>query len=638
MTTSLRVLRYGRDGPPQTFTALRAGPLTLIFDPQAGDLRHIRLGEREVLRRVHVAVRGEGFRTIPGRVTDVDVTRRAGGFAISLGCEHRDGELDFRWRGRLSGDERGRVRFVMDGRAHAAFLADRIGICVLHPAEECAGAPFTVVHVDGSEERLLFPRYIAPHQPATDVGAIRHDVTPGCAAEVRFEGEIFEMEDQRNWTDASYKTYSTPLRLPRPMTFERGAAVLQSVELTLECDAPRSTARGSGGSEAVALTVGEPTSVRPPLLGLGLPHDGRSPSDSEVELLRALGLAHLRADLHLRDPRCGSALRSAAHASAALGAPLEVAVFVTNEAEEQLQRLSALVDETRPSVRTWLVFHEDEAAATARWVMLARAYLGGAAPTAMFGAGTDRYFTQINRSHPPVEALDVLCYPLNPQVHASDDLSLVENLAGQAMTVESAHRIAGALPLAVTPVTLRSRSWRSEAPNTADPRLSSLFGAAWTVGSLKYLAESDVQSATYYETSGGSGVMPAEGAVASGPGGVFPVYHVFAELRAIAGGTVVPMRSSDPLAVVAFAVRKGGRTRLLVANLVPRRSRVFIEGIRGVARVRYLDETNAASAMRAPQLFQDAPRGAIVGVDGRLPLTLLPYAVASVDVEDGGGA
>ena len=31
-------------------------------------------------------------------------------------------------------------------------------------------------------------------------------------------GDVFEMEDQRNWTDASFKTYCTPLRQPFPAT------------------------------------------------------------------------------------------------------------------------------------------------------------------------------------------------------------------------------------------------------------------------------------------------------------------------------------------------------------------------------------------------------------------------------------
>ena len=32
-----------------------------------------------------------------------------------------------------------------------------------------------------------------------------------------FEGDLFEAEDQRNWTDGSFKTYSTPLASGYPL-------------------------------------------------------------------------------------------------------------------------------------------------------------------------------------------------------------------------------------------------------------------------------------------------------------------------------------------------------------------------------------------------------------------------------------
>src|SRR5699024_4989680 len=50
---------------------------------------------------------------------------------------------------------------------------------------------------------------------------------------VAFDGDTFEMEDQRNWTDASFKTYSRPLSLPFPYTVEAGAAVRQAVTITV---------------------------------------------------------------------------------------------------------------------------------------------------------------------------------------------------------------------------------------------------------------------------------------------------------------------------------------------------------------------------------------------------------------------
>ena len=64
--------------------------------------------------------------------------------------------------------------------------------------------------------RRSFPELIDPWQPFKDMRAITHEVRPGVSAECRMEGDIFEMEDQRNWSDASYKTYVRPLALPWP--------------------------------------------------------------------------------------------------------------------------------------------------------------------------------------------------------------------------------------------------------------------------------------------------------------------------------------------------------------------------------------------------------------------------------------
>ena len=46
---------------------IRAGAMTVEFGD--GELRYFRIGEKEVLRRVYVAVRDSEWRTIPGRVT-----------------------------------------------------------------------------------------------------------------------------------------------------------------------------------------------------------------------------------------------------------------------------------------------------------------------------------------------------------------------------------------------------------------------------------------------------------------------------------------------------------------------------------------------------------------------------------------
>ena len=49
------VLYYGKNEPLPEQKTLRAGPLSLIYE--AGDLRYIKLGNHEILRRVYAAIR-----------------------------------------------------------------------------------------------------------------------------------------------------------------------------------------------------------------------------------------------------------------------------------------------------------------------------------------------------------------------------------------------------------------------------------------------------------------------------------------------------------------------------------------------------------------------------------------------------
>src|SRR5205814_1216503 len=81
------------------------------------------------------------------------------------------------------------------------------------------------------EER--FPELISPSRDVTDMEAIRYAVGP-VGVELRFEGDRFDMEDQRNWTDASYKTFCTPLRQPYPVQLEAGHRVRQRVVVELD--------------------------------------------------------------------------------------------------------------------------------------------------------------------------------------------------------------------------------------------------------------------------------------------------------------------------------------------------------------------------------------------------------------------
>jgi hypothetical protein len=656
------VLRYGQDAPPPEQIALRAGPLSLIYE--AGDLRYIRLGEHEILRRIYVAVRDRNWGTVLPVISNLRIEQAADSFQISYDAENHQGEIDFFWHATIAGNAQGAISFVMDGQARSTFLRNRIGFCILHPIRECAGAPCRLEHVDGSQEQAHFPRYIAPQTrvdgiihpvyPFANLRAVAHEVAPGVWATVRFAGETFEMEDQRNWTDASYKTYCTPLRLPFPAQVEQGTRIEQAVTLKLQgIAAPKTEDTGRSADDTVSFFVPGPSSSASalPRVGLGMASHGQPLSQRELERLRALKLAHLRVDLNLARGDDYTQLRLASQQARALGVSLEVALTLSNAATHELARLVAELPAIDPPVYAWLIFHANEPSTGAPWVRLAREQLASYNSSALIGAGANAYFTDLNRTRPPIEALDLVCYSINPQVHAFDNASLAETLAAQAATVESARQFAGQLPLAITPITLLPRfnpnatapdppPAPGELPRQVDPRQMSLFGAGWTAGSLKYLCESGAASLTYYETSGWRGVMEQEQGAPlperfrSLPGGVFPLYHVLADFGEFAGGQIIPTVSSQPLRVQGLALRKGPTTRIILANLTAASQRVHVQHGGRSARVRMLDERNAEAALRDPETFRAQPGELIDTPDGAIELELLPYAVARIDYVD----
>ena len=91
----------------------------------------------------------------------------------------------------------------------------------------------------------------------------------------------------------------------------------------------------------------------------------------------------------------------------------------------------------------------------------------------------------------------------------------------------------------------------------------SLFGAGWTLGAIKHLAEQRATRATFYETIGWLGLMETEAgsplpeSFRSRPGQVFPMFHVFADVNEYRGGEVLPGRSTRPLVVDGFGLRLG---------------------------------------------------------------------------------
>lgn len=525
---------------------LTAGPLNLnLVD---GELRRIMLGENEVLCRIYFALRDHNWGTIAGRIENLALDQRERHFSVTYDSVHQHDDIDFRWHATIIGAASGKISFALDGKAYSTFKRNRIGLCVHHPLAGCAGRPCTVTQPDGSRQTLAFPDFVAPHQPFLNVAAMSHQVQPGVHAEVRFFGEVFETEDHRNWTDANFKTYGTPLSLPFPVEVTAGTEIHQRIELSLTGKSIRPSA--PVGTKIVSVRVGEKAAGNLPDLGLG-PARGPKPLPAdEFGQLKRLNLSHLRVDVPL-DRSPVAAMERAEAGARELGLKLEAAVFLPGPLAD-LKRFA-------PSVARWLIFHAQEKSTAAGTAAAAREILG---PEAIVVAGTNAYFAELNRNRPAGPAWNASCFSINPQVHAFDNDSVMENTLAQGHAVRSARHFTGDKPVIVTPVSLRPRFNPDAAaagePPPPDPRQKTSFCAAWTIGSLKHLSEAGAASITYFETHGAGGVLDEHG--------VYPVFKVLSKVGEFRGGRVLAAESSDPRRVLAFAIARGSRRCLLLAN------------------------------------------------------------------------
>ncbi len=328
-----------------------------------------------------------------------DLTTRieADRFEVRFVAECRASDIDFLWRGQIQGESDGTITYRFAGESRSDFCSARIGFCVLHPVEHLPGQPCRVEHVDGTVDQGIFPEHIAPQQPFTEIRAITHEVQPGVSCEVRMAGETFEMEDQRNWTDASYKTYCRPLALPFPFAVAAGERIEQTVQLRL-LGIPRSSTVSCIETTAT-LELLDPTGPLP-AIGLGQATCGTLLKEQEADWLRLLRPAHLRVDLDLRQPALSQQLSQADQEATAIGADLELALHLSDAAEAELRALVAGLSRLRSRLTRFLVFHVSEKSTSPRWGQMSRRCLRPSCPDVPIGLGTDAFFAELNRDRP----------------------------------------------------------------------------------------------------------------------------------------------------------------------------------------------------------------------------------------------
>jgi hypothetical protein len=606
MDANLAFRLYGTSQAEPAPRILRAGKLTAQL--AGGNLRAITYDGVEVLRAISYLVRDRDWGTYGPTLSNLTVSETETGFTVTYNarCDGPTGMvLDI--SAAIEGYANGTLTFKGTARSASGFETNRCGFCILHPIVGIAGTPVTVEHVDGAIENTKLPGLIEPWQPFKGMRAITHNALPGVSVECRMEGDAFEMEDQRNWSDASYKTYVRPLALPWPYQIRVNEPVTQQITLAITDNraASGNTLTCADDTAIIRLTPGTASGTMPAISLLITPEE----AIASLALLQKPDAPRAQELLFHFDPTAGhdgSALADFAEIAAIHPGitSLEIAVPCQRPLDEEMQEIAAWMCSAGFAPDAIMVCPSIDRQSTppgSQWPdcpPLETVYTAAskAFPQVRLGGGMLSYFTELNRKRVPVENLAFISHCTNPIVHAADDVSVMQTLEALPFITRSVRAIYGEKPYRLGPSTIPMRqnpygSRTMDNPDCGripmanrDPRHNGQFAAAFAAGYAASVLDANLETLTLSALTGPFGLYAGTDEPVE-EGGKRPLHFVINGLAGIAGQKWQAITSSDPRKVMAFAVETNtGRTAWIV-NLTAKERSVDLElGTHSAAR------------------------------------------------------
>ena len=533
MTDALTL--YGTEAPIAHSERLCVGPLS--FTLEQGTLRHIRVGEVEVLRGISFLVRDRDWGTLVPKLAPLECRVSSERGLIQINAVYASETARLVVEQVIEADT-GRLRVHAVGKVQGDFETNRAGFTILHPAG-LAGCPVRIAHADGKTTETEFPRSIDPWQPFMDITQMTHR---DCGLEVTcaLSGDIFETEDQRQWGDASFKTYNRPLAQPWPYTLEDGSTLEQSVAVSWNaCDTTPARWKTYQTDDTVrfpetAILVNAVDVDR----AIRAPHDIRDVRpqrllcsvDETLGNVRGQCMAFAALQRHFAD----------------LTFDLEAVCSFEQRPRAVLERLRQEMDAAGFAPASILVCPAVDRQSTppgSEWPLCPPLEEIHQASRAVFpdiqrGGGMATFFPELNRKRPPTSNLDFVSHALCPIVHAADDVSVMETLQAIPHITTTARDFIGMKQYRIGPCTIAMRHnpyGQRTIPNPdrervcmadEDPRHFAAFGAAYTLGIACALASSGITVWTPSELYGPRGLTG-------------PIKEVVTMLAQLSGGVVL---------------------------------------------------------------------------------------------------
>lgn len=622
---------YGTNEPVAEPRRVTAGDMSVEVD--GGKLRNICWKGEELVRGIDYPIRDESWGTVSVIAEEDAFTQDSESWTYNRRFRSVDEALE----GALitHGNADGTLTIEVVFTAKHDYQTTRTGFTVLHPIDGLAGGAVVVTHSDGNEEALVFPKEISPSQPVYDIAGLSYKIN-GVRADIAFEGDVFEMEDQRNWTDASFKTYCRPLGLPAPFTIARGETLRQKITVSFAGDGPE--IKDQSATRKIVATPSVKDDRVPEVL-LALQAD-MCPAADQWDLLKNTGVPRLSVRVSDADE-----VGQWAEQVKEMARPIDLEVILNNDLDEATQQLDAIrlaltsshlsPDHILAVPEDYLKSHQPDG----QWptgltpqeaVGLARKVF----PKSKIGGGVLTNFTEYNRCRPDAGSCDFVSHSSTAIVHAADDRSVFQTLEAQPEVYASTRKLSPETEyrLGLVSIAMRSNPYGQapiENPSQvrlemvqADPRQRGLLAAAWMVGAVAATSDFGISGIALAAAGGPLGLLhqirdwPQPLYDEDEDRYLYPAYHVFKRIAELTGEQRCQVQVPPGVHAVLCENGEG-----LVSNGTAQSTEVELPG---PVNVRMLDTASFEQATKDPYWLATA------STHKTQILELGPYAVASV--------
>jgi hypothetical protein len=438
---------------------LSAGNATVTYEE--GRLRYIAYNDCEAVRMIFPALRDDHWVTIPMEISNETITEKEKTFSISFHGSFHSSAVKFEADFSIAGNEDGTIVFEMNGKALNSFKSKRTGLCVHHPIQACAGREVEIVHPGENVERLSFPVLISPHRPFTDVTGMRYVTSNNIAVEINFEGEEFETEDQRNWSDDSYKTYSGPQYKTPMLDIHEGDILHHCITVKLE---PAGAIKHHQKKQDFRSAF--------PQIGYGFPLEEKS-FDGPIENIPC---DHLSVDIDLQNKSWKRDLSNTGKV------PLRLTVRFADFSADEANDLAAFIDGSGITVKSIMVVAKEGTPPPHEGYHTVYHQLKKTSPQIAVGFGSASWFAGVNENINDEVLCDFTGFVVMPQVHQTDERSIMENLLSQHTILETLQKQTGDRPANIHFLFSRAD----------DARLHTQLGAWWVLNAIADLGASGI--------------------------------------------------------------------------------------------------------------------------------------------------